>query len=79
MNKLNITRRWIFALALAGLFAAASSPLWTSVAYACQGNAGGCQMTILKTAVDFTQTAVFKMLFDRTTLYFDGLVFAQLH
>lgn len=42
MNKLNITRRWIFALALAGLFAAASSPLWTSVAYACQTSGGGC-------------------------------------
>ncbi len=43
MNKLNITRRWIFALALAGLFAAASSPMWTSVAHACQlAGGGGC-------------------------------------
>lgn len=42
MNKLNSTRRVLFALALAALFAAASSPLWTSVAYACQGTVGGC-------------------------------------
>lgn len=41
MNKLNNTRRWLFALALAGLFAAASSPLWVSVAYACQSAGGG--------------------------------------
>jgi len=42
MNKLNNTRRVLFAFALATLFAAASSPLWTSVAYACQSTGGGC-------------------------------------
>jgi hypothetical protein len=41
MNKLQNSRRWIFALLLAGVFAAASSPLWTSVAYACQHVGGG--------------------------------------
>lgn len=42
MTKLNNARRVLFAIALAGLFAAASSPLWTSVAYACQGAGSGC-------------------------------------
>ncbi|MEZ4614100.1 MAG: hypothetical protein R2867_01100 [Caldilineaceae bacterium] len=43
MNKLNNTRRWIFALVLAGLFtAAAAMPMLTSVAYACSTSGGGC-------------------------------------